>query len=91
VRDRAAWVALAGRGGAEPEAAANAGWPESVQSPAAVAEALSTAFTILPAEEIEGLWRHCPGLSAWLILEPAEEGRAAPALVHLAASRPAAG
>jgi hypothetical protein len=34
-----------------------------------VAEALSTAFLILPDEEIEELRRRCPGLEAWVIRE----------------------
>jgi len=72
VHDRAAWVALS--------------CPDSGGSPAAVAEALSTAFMILPVEEIEQLCRQCPGLEAWLVREPAEGGGAAPAVLHLAAS-----
>ena len=68
VQDRAAWVSL-------PRAAAG--------SPAAVAEGLSTAFMIMPVEEIAGLCRREPGIEAWLVREPAEEGRAA-TLVHMA-------
>ena len=91
VRDRAAWVAL-GHEAAETEAAASGAWELDVaRSPAAVAEAFSTAFMLLPLEEIEGLCRQCPGLSAWLMLEPTEGVDAARALVHLAASGPAAG
>ena len=89
--DRAAWVALSCREGAVREGAASDGWLPALRSKAAVAEALSTAFMILPAEEIAGLCRQCPGLEAWLILEPTEEGKAAPPLVHLAASVPGAG
>ncbi len=44
------------------------------RSPAAVAEGLSTAFMILPVEEIAELCRREPGLEAWLVREPAEEG-----------------
>ena len=68
VQDRAAWVSL-------PRAAAG--------SPAAVAEGLSTAFMIMPVEEVAGLCRREPGIEAWLVREPAEEGRAA-TLVHMA-------
>jgi len=68
VQDRAAFVSL-------PRAAAG--------SPAAVAEGLSTAFMIMPVEEIAGLCRREPGIEAWLVREPAEEGRAA-TLVHMA-------
>jgi thiamine biosynthesis lipoprotein len=92
VRDRAAWVVLPWREATETEAAGSAAWgAEAVRSPAAVAEALSTAFMLLPVEEIEDLCRQCPGLEAWLMLEPTEVGIAAGALVHLAASGPAAG
>jgi thiamine biosynthesis lipoprotein len=49
-------------------------------SPAAVAEALSTAFMILPTERIDELCRDNPGLEAWR-LETTE-------LVHLGASAP---
>lgn len=86
VRDRAAWVALSCRAEAETQAGASGGWLDAGRSPTAVAEGLSTAFMILPAQEIEGLCRRCPGLEAWLLLQPAEEGRTEPALLHLAAS-----
>jgi thiamine biosynthesis lipoprotein len=66
--DRAAWVAL-------PRDAAG--------SPAAVAEGLSTAFMILPVEDVADLCRRGPGLEVWLVREPAE-GSSAAVLVHLA-------
>jgi thiamine biosynthesis lipoprotein len=92
VRDRATWVALPWPEAAETEAALDAAWAaEAVRSPAAVAETLSTAFMLLSVEEIEDLCRQCPGLEAWLMLEPTEAGNAAERLVHLAASGPAAG
>jgi thiamine biosynthesis lipoprotein ApbE len=47
-----------------------------VRSPAAVAEALSTAFLILPAEEIAELCRRGPRLEAWIIRETPAGGRA---------------
>jgi thiamine biosynthesis lipoprotein len=87
VHDRAAWVAVPGRERTEPAAER----PPALRSPAAVAEALSTALMILPPEEIEGVCRLYPGLETWLILEPAEEVGAAPALVHLATPGPGAG
>lgn len=91
VRDRAAWVALPWRE-AESEEAASAAWGQDIgRSPAAVAEALSTAFMLLPVAEIEDLCRQSPGLETWLVPEPTEVGRSAGALVHLAASGPAAG
>jgi thiamine biosynthesis lipoprotein len=67
VQDRAAWVSLP----------RDAGWPASV------AEGLSTAFLILPVEEVAALCRREPGLEAWLVREPAVGG-GAPALLHLA-------
>jgi thiamine biosynthesis lipoprotein len=83
VHDRAAWAALSWRGGTE--TGANREWRDAARSPAAVAEALSTAFMILPVEEIADLCRTHPGLEAWLVREPPGGGEAA--LVHLAASR----
>lgn len=74
VQGRAAWVALPRTG-------------EGQEDAAAVAEALSTAFMLLPAEEVTDLSRKWPGLEAWLLREPAEEGIATPSLIHLAGSR----
>ena len=84
VHDRAAWAALPRC--REAEANAGAGWLEAVRSPAAVAEGLSTAFMILPVEEIADLCRRGPGLEAWLVREPTEEGSRAAVFVHLTAS-----
>jgi thiamine biosynthesis lipoprotein len=68
VRGRAgAWVAVAGEEGA---------------SAAAVADALSTAFMIQPADEIDALCRLCPGLEAWLVPEPTGAGEG-PHVIHL--------
>jgi len=67
----AAWVAIPGADGG---------------SPAAVADALSTAFMIQPAEEIAELCRRCPGLESWLVPAPMAGGGKAPVLVHLGAS-----
>jgi thiamine biosynthesis lipoprotein len=91
VRGRAAWVAVSFREAGDTEAAVSGGaWgPEATRSPAALAETLSTAFMLLSLEEIEDLCRRCPGLLAWLVLLPTEEGRAEASLVHLAG--PAAG
>ena len=70
VRGRAAaWVAIPGADGG---------------SPAAVADALSTAFMIQPVEEIADLCRRCTGLEAWLVPEPDGDEKV-PALVHLGA------
>ncbi len=54
VRGRAAWVALPRAG-------------EGQEDAAAVAEALSTAFMVLSAEEVARLRRRWPGLEAWLL------------------------
>jgi hypothetical protein len=51
-------------------------------SPATFAETLSTAFMVLPAEEVADLCRRCPGIEAWLV-----EGEG---LVHLPALPPGA-
>jgi len=77
VRERAAWVSL-------PRVDPGAGAQSPGGRSAAVAEGLSTAFMILPLEEVAAVCERCPGLEAWLLREPAEEGRAA-ALVHLLA------
>lgn len=89
VHDRAAWAALSCRAGTEADASGE--WLDAVRSPAAVAEALSTAFLILPAEEIAELCRRCPGLEAWVIRETPGGGRPGAGPVHLGASRARAG
>jgi FAD:protein FMN transferase len=53
VRDRAVWVAVGGREEGKSG------------SPAAVAECLSTAFMVLPREEITDLRRSLAGVEAW--------------------------
>jgi thiamine biosynthesis lipoprotein len=70
VPGRAVWVALPRMG-------------EGKEDAAAVAEALSTAFMVLPAEEVADLCRRWPGLEAWLLREPVGEGIATPCLIHL--------
>jgi thiamine biosynthesis lipoprotein len=52
-------------------------------APAAVADALSTAFMIQPAEEIAELCQRFPGLEAWLVPAPDARDETASALVHL--------
>lgn len=64
VEDRAAWVAVP----RSPEAAGQA---------ATVADALTTAFLLLPREAAEGLVGSVPGMEAWLLPGP----------VHLAGPR----
>jgi thiamine biosynthesis lipoprotein len=70
----AAWVAVAA-----------AGPPDENRSPAAVADALSTAFMILTVEEIAELCSRFPELEAWLVPAP-EEGSPA-AILQLPRSR----
>jgi thiamine biosynthesis lipoprotein len=55
VRRRAVWVAVAGRQEGESGL------------PATFAETLSTAFMVLPPEQIADLCRQCPGVEAWLV------------------------
>jgi thiamine biosynthesis lipoprotein len=56
---RAAWVALPRAG-------------EGSEDAAAIAEALSTAFMVLPEDEIAALHGRWPGLEAWLAYAPGE-------------------
>jgi thiamine biosynthesis lipoprotein len=57
-------------------------WVDGAKA-AAVADALSTAFMLQPAEEIAELCAKHPGLEAWLV--PADGDEGGPALVHLGA------
>lgn len=68
---RAAWVAVP-RG---PEAGGNA---------AAVADALSTAFMLLPLAEVGAIVRRGAGTEAWILPDGAAGGSSAPGPVHLA-------
>ncbi len=61
VEDRAAWVAIP----RSPEAAGKA---------ATVADALTTAFLLLPREAAEGLVGSVPGMEAWLLPGPVHLG-----------------
>ena len=82
VRGRAAWASLARPAGPEAGTAA----PEAARSAAVIAEGLSTAFMILPVDDVTALCERCPGLEAWLLRE-AEEGRDAASLIHLSSPR----
>jgi len=72
VSGRVAWAALSCPAGSEADASGE--WLDAVRSPATVAEALSTAFMILPVHEIADLCRRGPGLEAWLVREQPGEG-----------------
>ena len=64
VRGRlAAWVAV------PRPAPAAAGRPGPRLAPAAVADALTTAFMLLTLEEIEALCERSPGLEAWVLAD----------------------
>jgi thiamine biosynthesis lipoprotein len=83
VRDRAAWAVLACPPGPQ-EGRASVDWRDAARWPATVAEALSTAFMILPVPEIAALCRRGPGLEAWLVREAPGEGNPGEGLVHVA-------
>ena len=68
---RAAWVAV----------------PREDEGAAAVADALSTAFMIQPAEEVAGLCGRSPGLEAWIVPEPGDSCPEGPGLLHLGLKR----
>ena len=78
VRGRlAAWVAL-------PRPQTPAGGedaPGPRLAPGAVADALTTAFMLLPLEQIEAICAGSPGLQAWVLPEDAPAGGD---VVHLA-------
>jgi thiamine biosynthesis lipoprotein len=78
VRGRlAAWVALPRP--AQPGRTAAAGQENSLGprlAPAAVADALTTAFMLLGVEEIEALCERSPGLEAWVLPDSAAAGTA---------------
>jgi thiamine biosynthesis lipoprotein len=73
VSERAAWVALARPTAAEPGTPA----AETARSAAAIAEGLSTALMILSVEESTAVCARCPGVRAWMLRGPGEEGGAA--------------
>jgi FAD:protein FMN transferase len=81
VRGRlAAWVALP-----RPGAAARAG-PGLRLAPAAVADALTTAFMVLPVDQSAALCARSPGLEAWLLPDGASPGTAE--LLHFGGPAP---
>jgi FAD:protein FMN transferase len=66
------------------------GVPDSVSekigvSPSAAAEAFSTAFMILPMEEIQACCRRHAGLQAWVLEHSSDDSEAGPALSHFGA------
>ncbi|HXY40308.1 MAG TPA: FAD:protein FMN transferase [Vicinamibacteria bacterium] len=89
VRRPAAWVALDVAAGGEDR---DDGWTRDLaRSPAALAEALSTAFMILDVPAVAEVCARHPAIEAWLLLEDdARQATAAPALVHFAGRNPPA-
>jgi len=78
VRDRlAAWVSL-------PRAATRT--PGMDDSPASIAEGLSTAFMILPPGEIGAICERWAGLEVWLITRQEENGSGEPHVLHFPGS-----
>ncbi len=86
VQRPAAWVALdTAPAGNEADA-----WTADLQrSPAALAEALSTAFMIQDAPSVADLCGRHREVEAWLLLEPdSRQGEAAPSLIHFTGLNP---
>jgi thiamine biosynthesis lipoprotein len=83
VRGRlAAWAAVPRPGVARPEAPADG--PRVAA--AAVTDALTTAFMLISAEEIEELCERSPGLEAWILPDQAEGPHSEPELLHFGGS-----
>jgi FAD:protein FMN transferase len=80
----AAWVAVPRPEVARAEAPAEEGPRVSA---AAITDALTTAFMLLSAREIEALCERSPGLEAWVLPEPAGDQQEAH-LLHFGGSRP---
>jgi len=83
---RAAWVAVPRPQIAGPETARTDGSPRI--APAAVADALTTAFLLQSPEEIELLCERSPGVEAWVLAEPTDNGGAEATLLHFGGSGP---
>ena len=61
-------------------------WPRI--APAAVADALTTAFLLSSPGEIETLCARSPGVEAWVLPEPAEGQQGEPSLLHFGGPSP---
>lgn len=85
VKDRAAWAVLSHG------PAADGDWRDAGRWPATVAEALSTAFMILPVHQIAELCHRGPGLEAWLAGEVPGRDEPGVDLVRVAPDRTLAG
>jgi FAD:protein FMN transferase len=82
---RAAWVAVP-RPETAPPGARTGAWPRI--APAAVADALTTAFLLLSPGEIEALCERSPGVEAWVLTEPEDGGEREAGLLHFGGSGP---
>jgi len=57
-------------------------------APAAVADALTTAFLLLGLDDIQTLCERSPGVEAWILAEPNDGDGRNPRLLHFGGSRP---
>jgi FAD:protein FMN transferase len=82
---RAAWVALPCPKIARPEARTD-GSPRI--APAAVADALTTAFLLLSPGDIDTVCGRNPGVEAWILPEPGRDGDPEARLLHFGGAGP---
>jgi FAD:protein FMN transferase len=82
---RAAWVAVPRPQIAGAEARTD-GSPRL--APAAVADALTTAFLVQSPEHTEALCERSPGVEAWVLQEPDDDPHREATLLHFGGSRP---
>jgi thiamine biosynthesis lipoprotein len=82
---RAAWVSVP-----RPEAARAGTHPQDGPrvAPAAVADALTTAFMLVDSAAVESLCERSPGLEAWLLLDAADGRHEEAALLHFGSAIP---
>ena len=83
-RRRGAWVAVP-----RPPAARAGDGDGARLAPAAVADALTTAFMLMVTGDIEALCAANPGVEAWLLEEPGADGHGEAVLQHLGGRGPA--
>jgi hypothetical protein len=66
-----------------PDAAARADADGPRLAAGAVADALTTALMMMPADAVDALCAASPGLEAWLLVPPSADEASAPELIHL--------
>jgi len=81
-RRLAAWVSIDCGNGESTGTPLIPGIPGADNSPAAVADALSTAFMILSAREIEERCRRWPAMEAWLVTKKSDRGAEKTEFLH---------